>query len=216
MHTPSILSRSLVLIGLFALGACKTTVIGGRGGEGGGDDGSGGTGGVGGSYGEGGAGGGIVAGPPSAIAEYAYMTTPPPPGGSSSGGGASTGVDPNTLNVRIGNYGPTCGGSGTTPFACTPQVTWGISLGLPPDLQAAGTTVSLGDPALNTFFSESGSNGSPDDCWGGGGSYTDGTLEVLSNDGSTIVIRLSGTNAGLGDFSADGQYSAPICQWGLD
>lgn len=215
MHTPSIVSRSVVLIGLLALGACKTTVIGGRGGEGGGGDDGSGSGGVGGTYGEGGAGGSIAVGPPSAIAEYASMVSPPPPGtGSSSTSTGGTGVDPNTLFVRIGNYGPACGNSFS--FGCTDPPTWQVSIGLPPSMQVPGV-YALDNPSINAFASLSGSNGSPGDCWGGGGSFIDGTVEVVSNDGYNIVLRLAGTNGGgFTEFSADGQYTAPICQWGLD
>lgn len=219
MHTPtrSMLSRSLILIGLLALGACKTTVIGGRGGEGG-DGGSGGGGGVGGTSGvggEGGVGGGVVAGPATAIAEYAYMMSQtPPPGGSSSTSGGG-GVDPNTLFVRIGNYGPACGNS--FPYGCTNPPTWSVSIGIPPGMQTPGV-YPLSNPALDGFASVSGSDSGVDgDCWGGGGSFTDGTIEIISNDGNTIVVRLAGTSgAGFTEFSADGEYTAPICQYGLD
>jgi hypothetical protein len=136
-------------------------------------------------------------------------------GASTSSSSGGTGVDPNTLYVRIGNYGPTCGGSPS--FSCDPVTVWEVSIGLPPAKQSAGGVYSLGDPDIISTFSESGgSGGAQGDCWGGGGSFTEGTVEILSNDSLTIVVRLSGTNGGLSDVSTDGTYSAPICQWGLD
>jgi len=218
------LSRSLTLVAFAAaLGsaACTSTVIGGGtgGGGAGGDGGDGG-----GSTGQGGSGGGVIVtiGAPTAIAQYASMTPTPPPGSgsssstsvvSSSSGGP--GVDPSTLNVIIGNYGPICGGS--FPYYCNPETVWQVSIGIPPAKQAAGGVYPLSDPDFTNFMSETGSNGSPGDCWGGGGSFIDGTVEILSNDGLTIVVRLAGTtNLGLADFDADGDYTAPICQWGLD
>ena len=208
MNLTSTTSRSLTMLLLAAaLGAtaCKTTVIGGGdggGGAGGGDQG-----------GNGGDGGGVIVGPPSAVAEYASSVKPPTPEPSGSTVGTTTGsgggVDPNTLNLRIGNYGPTCGNSYS--YACTPVTTWQVMIRLPPDLQGAGTLVPLSEPALNSFFSETGSNGSPGDCWGGGGSFIEGTLQVLSNDGATIVVRIAGSNNGIPDVAIDGDYVAPIC-----
>jgi hypothetical protein len=203
----------LAIVSALAAAACNATVIGGgTGNEGGGDTGPGG-----GSSGLGGtAGSGAVApGPTTAIAEYAYMMPGgPPPGGSSSGSGGAPTLDPNTLYVKIGNYGPSCGG--TFNWGCQAETMWEASIGIPPDMQGAGGVFPLSDPALLSTFEESGGGGQPNECWGGGGSLTDGTLEILSNDGATIVVRISGTNQAITDVAIDGQYTAPICQWGLD
>ncbi|APR79446.1 Hypothetical protein A7982_04793 [Minicystis rosea] len=208
MLMTSTTSRLLsILFFATALGAtaCKTAVIGGNDGEGGGGGGAGGAG------GSGGQGGSIVVGPPSAIAEYGSSVQDPPSDTGSTTGGGTTPEDPSTLHVRIGNYGPTCGGSAISPFTCTTTTVWQLSLTLPPELQAAGTVVQLGDEPFIGMFSETGSNGSPDDCWGGGGTFSFGTLEVLSNDGATIVLRIAGSNAGFSDVPVDGDYTAPIC-----
>jgi hypothetical protein len=50
---------------------------------------------------------------------------------------------------------------------------------------------------------------------GGGGSFTAGTLEIVSIDAGTIVVLLSGTTGGFGGFDADGEYTAPICPTGV-
>lgn len=204
----SMTSRALTLAAfatLLGTAACKTQVIGGEGGAGG----------TGGGMGTAGGGGGLVFGPPSAIAEYAYTQPQPDPGptGTTSSGGG-TGPDPSTLFVRISNAQPACGVS--VSFPCGPETVWQVSIGIPPSMQSPGGVYALSDPNLISSFSEGGSNGTPGDCWGGGGTFWDGTLEVLSNDGATIVIRLSGTASGLGDFSVDGDWSAPICDTGLD
>ncbi|MFT3770030.1 MAG: hypothetical protein QM820_31770 [Minicystis sp.] len=211
MLTNSLLSRAFSL-GLItaALGAaaCSTQVIGGNG------DGEGGGGAGGGAGGSGGQGGSVAVGPASAVAEYEHSLNKPTPDPSgtttaTSSSGGSTSVDPNTLYVRIGNQGPACGTS--FQYACLPETAWQVTLTLPPDMQAAGGVFSLSDPAINGFISETGSNGSPGDCWGGGGTFADGTLEILSNDGATIVVRLSGTNDFVTDTEIDGDYTAPIC-----
>jgi hypothetical protein len=179
------------------------TGIGGTGGSwGGGGGGWGGAGGAGGSF--------------SSSTSTSSTSTSSTGGGtggastSSSSGGTS--VDPNTLYVRIGNYGPACGG--TMPFNCDNATVWEVSVGLPPAKQAAGGVYSLGDADIISTFSESGGSGQGD-CWGGGGSFTSGTVAILSNDGVTIVVQLAGTSGAI-EASTDGTYSAPICQWGLD
>lgn len=201
---------TFALVAALGATACKSEVIGGGGGEGG-------EGGSGGGSHAGGAAGSVV----GSVAEYASMMTGLPPGGGTGTGGASSssggpGLDPNTLFVKIGNDGPACGD--TFPYDCNPGITWQVSIGLPPAMQVPGV-YSLDDPAIIATEAESGSDpgnfGEPAACWGGGGSFTEGTIEVVSNDGATLVVRLQGTS-GWVEFNADGQYAAPICQWGLD
>ena len=219
-------TRSLTLLLLAAAhgaAACNTTVIGGNTGGGGGDGGFGGfgsSGGPGGNGGfgttgspgsDGGAGGGSFAWPPSAIAQHGF---PPAPGTSSSSSVATTtttggGLDPNILYVHIGNYGPVCGGTYPWTSTCVSAATWEILIGLPPGQQAAGNVLPLSQPGLVSAFFEHGAATTPSDCWSAGGSFADGTVEVLSNDGATVVVRLAGTFAGTNDV--DGDYTAPIC-----
>jgi hypothetical protein len=131
-----------------------------------------------------------------------------PPGGTGVGGGSS--IDPGTLYVEIGNFSQSCADGDPAPV-CAGFTYWQVSVGIPPALQAPGV-IQLSDPSLNSFFSVSGSDG--DACTGGGGSFTQGTLEITSIDASTIVVTLSGTSAVGSDFDADGDYTAPICPTG--
>jgi hypothetical protein len=204
-------SRSLrPLAAFFALtaalcaSACKPVIVGG-GGQGGG-------------AGGGSATGGGTTGAVNAIAvPYVLLDHPSPPDGSSgtSGAGGSFGVDPGTLYVKIGNFGQTCTGDGP-PFCSTGALSWQVSVGIPPALQVPGV-IQLSDPTLLSYSSENGPNsGTPGDCFGGGGSFIEGTLEIVSIDAGTIVVILAGTSqGGLGDFDADGEYTAPICPTGV-
>jgi hypothetical protein len=144
---------------------------------------------------------------------YVLIQNNPPPPGAAVGAGGGTSIDPNTLYVEIGNFTPTCVGGDPAPV-CTSSLTWQISVAIPPALQVPGV-LQLSDPNLLSVFSESGSEGgSPGACAGGGGSFTQGTLEIVSIDADAIVVILSGTSAVGSDFDADGQYTAPICPTG--
>lgn len=203
-------SRSLRPLSLLALvaalgaTACKTEIIGGGGDVGGGGEGGTGTintfpatGGTGGTTG---GAGGVVAG----VAEWATEMNEIPPGG-------SPGFDPDSLFIKIGNNGATCGG--TFSYGCNPGVVWQVSIGLPPTMQGPGI-YALANPAISATSAEtggeSGGPGGPSECWAGAGQFTEGQIEVLSNDGATIVVRLSGTSQ-FDQFDADGDYAVPIC-----
>ena len=137
-------------------------------------------------------------------------------GGGGCGGGYGEGggcgypepYDPSMLFLKIGNYAPTCGDS--NPPSCVSPASWQVTIGLPYYMQYPGV-YPLSHPAILSTASESGSDpDSPGSCWGGGGSFTAGTVAVLSNNGATIVVQLNGT--GEFEFNADGQYVLPICQ----
>lgn len=126
------------------------------------------------------------------------------------GGGCGYPDDPypsGMLFLKIGNYAPTCGDS--YPPSCVSPASWQVTIGLPYYMQGPGL-YSLSDPSISSNASASGQDPDyPDACWGSGGSFEEGTLQVLSNDGSIIVVRLNGTQKF--EFNADGQYVLPIC-----
>lgn len=124
-------------------------------------------------------------------------------GGSGGGGG---GLNPDTLFVQIGNTGQIC----DDPFAaqsCGSQ--WRVSIGIPPALQVPGV-ISLSSPDVISSFSETGPiEANSQECWGGGGSFFEGTLEIVSIDATSMVVRLANTDTV--DFAADGEYSVERC-----
>ncbi|APR79445.1 Hypothetical protein A7982_04792 [Minicystis rosea] len=220
------LSISLLLAAALGAVACETAVLettsngsgsngdlGGNGGFGssGGPGGKAGQGGFGtsGPGGNGGQGGGSVAGPTSAIAEYASSLPPKPSTSSTVAGGA--GFDPHMLFVRIGNYGPACGNELHGP--CGTVQLWEVRLGIPPNQQSAGTIFPLSQLDIFTSYSVLVAAEKQSDCFGGGGYFKQGQLEILSNDGATIVVRISGSNTGVVQFGVDvdGDYAVPIC-----
>lgn len=177
-------ARSLTLLGLLAgLSACATTVVGGGSGGGGtAGDGGGGTG-----------GGSVTIPAVTTIAERAADAAIAP-----------ADIDPATLLVRAGNYGVACGGTDSAVGACTSTKSWQLQLAIPPSGQAPGIH-QLSEPGYFVSFSESqgGGNG---ECSGGGGTMFDGTVEIVSIDEASIVVRLEGVMA---DY--DGVYVAAMC-----
>jgi hypothetical protein len=209
-------SRSLrAVAAVFALAsalggsACKPVILGGHG------EGGGGTGGTGGCDTGGHGGGGVTTAVNAIALPYVLLSPPSPPDGSS-GAGGSFGVDPGTIYVQIGNFSQSCSAH-QEPY-CVGELVWQVSVGIPPALQVPGV-LQLSDPSLISTFSQNDPAGpTPGECNGGGGSFTAGTLEIVSIDAGTIVVLLSGTTGGFGGFGgfdADGEYTAPICPTGV-
>ncbi|WP_050430211.1 hypothetical protein [Chondromyces crocatus] len=113
-------------------------------------------------------------------------------GGSSSSGSTTTGgggLDPDTLFVLIGTNGATC----ADPYGGDEQCLlkeWRVSVGLPLAYQTPGV-YSLSDPNLTAHFSEQSPGGAPGVCSGGGGSFMEGTVEVVSIDNQQLVVRFA-------------------------
>lgn len=187
--------------------ACASTIV--TGGTGSTDDlGGGGVGGTGGTIpGT----GGVAVGGASAVAVPAWMTNP----GSGSGGcgacggaggqGGYDGGDPQGVTLKIGNTFPSCWS--TFSASCSAVTTWEVKIGLPSAYVAPGT-YALTDPAILTMISAGGSEGG-DTCWGMGGSASQGAIQVLSNDGVTLVFSILGMETD--SFDANGTYAAPVC-----
>jgi hypothetical protein len=139
-------------------------------------------------------------------------------GGSSSGsgpcpggaGGGCSGPDPNTLYLEFGTPEPTC--SDPQPaLGC--GNTYGISIGIPPELQHPGV-IPLSDPTIISTMFESGpaQGGDPNSCPGGGGSFISGTIVINSIDGASVSFTLSGTQSlDFTGMSVDGLYVATRC-----
>jgi hypothetical protein len=123
--------------------------------------------------------------------------------------GSTGGCGTGGLVIVLGDPLPTC----ADPQIMTPcGGHFGVTITLPIELVAPGT-ISLSDPGVSTFFSESGAPYASDSssCPGGGGSFIEGTLTIQSLS-PTLVFTLQGTQPFLlGAGSADGTYSATRC-----
>lgn len=113
-------------------------------------------------------------------------------------------IDPNTLYVFTGDFAIQC----DAPFnsACP---SWHVTIGIPPALQVPGV-LQLSDPALIAGFSVSQSPDPNGECMsGGGGSFLDGTIEIVSITSANVVFKLAGTNTS--EFDANGDHTAIRC-----
>lgn len=145
--------------------------------------------------------------PPEAIA-IRRDELPPIDGGDTTsvttGGG---GFPDDDLFLITGNQAPVCDDPFGLPGCEAPG--WSVSVVLPAAYQTPGI-YSLSDPALYATFSVG--LGSPGECSGGGGSYFDGSIEVIAIDAQHVEYALSGTAELWGDFgNADGTYTAARC-----
>lgn len=114
------------------------------------------------------------------------------------------------LEVKLANYLQTCGVD--TPQGCGPTAVWQVSFDLPLAQLSAGSVVSLKDAGGFETGSDAQDPASPNVCGGGGGTYWDGTVEVLSVSASQVSLRLTGTMPVLfGAGTADGDYVVELC-----
>jgi hypothetical protein len=146
------------------------------------------------------------------------VTPPGPPAIQSNNIAAPKG---DVLEVALGNYLETCGPSAFDHYPdnatpCTTTSSWKARLNLPLAKLQVGTVMPFPDVSGGWGFSII-DPGVPYDpqygCSGGGGSYWEGTVEVLSIDATTLRLRLAGTATffdGTGD-NADGDYDVALC-----
>lgn len=126
--------------------------------------------------------------------------------GSTSVATTGGGPDPNTQYIVLGTAPITCG----APYASGTCGTWQVSIGIPPQDFRVGV-FPLHCSNLISFASFTApSNGGTDCPGGGGGSFDQGTLEILSLTNVDAIVRLSSTSR-LFDFDADGVYRVLRC-----
>ncbi|XXX80251.1 hypothetical protein WMF30_15905 [Sorangium sp. So ce134] len=162
--------------------------------------------GTGGGGSEPGAGGG-GSGPVGSQAIALLRRQLPDPTGTGGGSSAASGgpvLDPDDLFVRIGNRELSCADP-YGDFACG---TWEVSIGIPPALQVPGV-LNLDAPELISYQSFAGPDRGGGDCYGGGGSFIEGTIEIVSIDAAQVVVRLSDTDTY--EFDANGEHTALRC-----
>jgi len=134
----------------------------------------------------------------------------PTPSGTTVATTTGGGPDPDDLMLVItkdnGAQNLSCS---VSPFESTcPKASWTLYLDLPVAKQKPGT-YSLAE--LNGFSSETFEGSTPDDCGGGGGSFFDGTLEVVSFENGSVVVELAGAGMVAGD-DTNGSYTMSICE----
>ena len=89
-------------------------------------------------------------------------------------------------------------------FACSPAgVTYWIEIQMPPNDLTPGSYPLI--DLIYPSFSETGPNSDiPSSCWGGGGSFEEGTLEIVSVSSTDMVFRLPAGPAGPGKSTVRG------------
>jgi hypothetical protein len=147
---------------------------------------------------------GVPSGPPTAIVmRYGDI----PPAVISSGTGSTTGggpiIDPDTPYLFVGNGPPTCG----DPYADSQCGRWVVFIGIPRSLFQPGI-LSLADRRLTSGMSFRGPYEDGGSCYSGGGSFFDGTLEIV-DAGASVSIRLANTTTL--EFNANGSYQVVSC-----
>jgi hypothetical protein len=130
-----------------------------------------------------------------------------PSSGSSSGstGGGGQPLDPNRIYITFGSQKPVC----ESPYRSGGCGHWKVGFGVPPERLKAGEVIPLTDAELNSYSSFSGPDRGGGDCYGGGGSFIAGTLEIVNVDDDKIVIRLEDT--WTFDFDANGEHVIDRC-----
>jgi hypothetical protein len=134
----------------------------------------------------------------------------PPPGGSGSSGNTSSAasgdpVDPNTLYIFLSNQPVMC----SDPYM-SDCGEWKVSIAIPPPMQQPGV-IQLSDPAVFGSFSITDPPDANGQCFGGGGSsFMDGTLTIMSIDANQVVGKLENTMTGFG-IDVNGDFTAPRC-----
>ena len=148
---------------------------------------------------------GIPSGPATAIV-MRYGDIPPTVIGSGTGSttaGGGTIIDPDTPYLFVGNGPPTCG----DPYADSQCGHWVVIIGIPRSLFQPGI-LSLADRRLTSVMSFRGPYEDGGSCYGGGGSFLDGTLEIV-DAGASVSIRLANTTTL--EFNANGSYQVARC-----
>lgn len=112
------------------------------------------------------------------------------------------------LEVALATYPQTCGLDNFP--SCGPSDAWQVRFDLPVSGLTPGAVVKLQD--ANGFESGSGAKDAQGVCSGGGGSYWDGTVTVLSVAPTEVHLRLAGTGLVMfGAGTADGDYTVELC-----
>jgi hypothetical protein len=117
-------------------------------------------------------------------------------------------VDPKTVHLFVGNRPRSCG----NPFMSgVPHCgSWMFGFRLTPEMQKAGTTWHVEDPALDFYYSQSGPDRGNGDCWGAAGNgFRFGDVTVVEVTERFIVVRLDDVRTL--DWDGSGTYTVERC-----
>lgn len=150
--------------------------------------------------------------PPGSAGIVLRYSDLPPIGTGTSGTSGSTGntatggppIDPNTQYIILGNAPLSC----NDPYASGACGKWRVTLAVPPALFKPGV-LQLGCGDVISAFSITGPDRGGGDCSGGGGSFNQGTLEIVSISSQAVVVRLAHTM--VFEVNPNGLYEAARC-----
>jgi hypothetical protein len=119
-------------------------------------------------------------------------------------GGSGPGTDPDTKFVILGNAPLTCG----DPYSYGTCDRWRVSIGIPTALFKVGV-LALNRTDISSSISVTGPDRGGGDCSFGGGTFWDGTIEIVSISSTDVVVRLKDTF--VFEVDVDGVYHAVPC-----
>lgn len=122
----------------------------------------------------------------------------------STGVGGGSGFEDDRLYLFVSDAPTACDDPFFVDESC-PEQEFRAVIGLPPEYQTPGV-YDLDDPAIISNFSEWGpSDGG--ECQGGGGSFWDGTIEVIAIESDRVRVVLAGTSP----ENLDGAHAVYFC-----
>lgn len=128
--------------------------------------------------------------------------------------GSGTAVDDGSIVITLASDALMCSGSAplwdnidASNLECPGESHWWVRFRLSPDQQTPGIyPLQELQGFMSEIFAES-----PDACGLGGGTFWEGTVEVVSIDAEAVVVTLNGTVGLVGD-SRDGTYEVLRCE----
>jgi hypothetical protein len=125
------------------------------------------------------------------------------------------------LEIALGNYVETCGPSAFGHYPenyppCLSDPSWRLRLNIPVAALQVGAVLPFPDVSQGWTYSEIDPMVPYEPqygCGGGGGSYWEGTVEVLAITGTSLKLRLAGTSPFYSSAggNADGDYDVALC-----
>jgi hypothetical protein len=119
-------------------------------------------------------------------------------------------VNGDKLEVTLASYDQVCA-SDATP-GCGPAASWKVTFDLPVASLTPGSVVTMKDAQGFEGGTDAQDPQNPGFCGGGGGTYWDGAIEVVSVDDTSVKLHLTGTSPILfGGGNMDGDHTVLLC-----